>query len=68
MDRITDTQKIGHSPLVSIRFNADLRAKYQQLIDAGKSPKLAIAAVMRKLVLLADALLRNGRKWTEEPA
>ena len=53
--------------LVAIRFNADLRAKYQQLIDAGKPPKLAITAVMRKLVLLANALLRNGRKWTEKP-
>ena len=35
--------------LVAIRFNADLKRKYQQLIDGGKAPKLAITAVMRKL-------------------
>lgn len=45
----------------------DLKCKYQQLIDNGKAPKLAIAAVMRKLVLLANALLRDGRKWADRP-
>ena len=34
----------------------------------GKPGKLALAAVMRKLVLLANALLRDGRKWTDRPA
>ncbi|MBP6770343.1 MAG: IS110 family transposase, partial [Reyranella sp.] len=32
---------------------------------AGKPAKLAITAVMRKLLLLANALIRDGRKWTE---
>jgi len=27
--------------------------------------KLAITAVMRKLVVMANALLREGRKWTD---
>lgn len=54
--------------LVAIRFNADLKRKYQQLRDSGKAPKLAITAVMRKLVLLANALLRDGRKWADKPA
>lgn len=53
--------------LVAIRFNADLKRKYQQLIDGGKAPKLAITAVMRKLILLANALLRDGRKWADRP-
>jgi transposase len=50
--------------LVAMRFNPDLKAKYDQLKAAGKAPKLAITAIMRKLVLLANALLRDGRKWT----
>ena len=54
--------------LVAIRFNTDLKRKYQQLLESGKAPKLAIAAVMRKLVLLANALLRDGRKWADRPA
>ena len=49
--------------LVAIRFNADLKTKYEQLIKAGKAPKQAITAVMRKLIILANALLKKGRKW-----
>ena len=49
--------------LVAIRFNADLKAKYEQLIKAGKAPKQAITAVMRKLIILANALLKKGRQW-----
>ncbi|MFC3970409.1 IS110 family transposase, partial [Rhizobium lemnae] len=35
---------------------------------AGKAPKLAITAIMRKLIVLANALLRKNRKWTPKPA
>jgi transposase len=49
--------------LVAIRFNADLKTKYEQLIKAGKAPKQAITAVMRKLIILANALLKKGRQW-----
>jgi hypothetical protein len=43
-----------------------LKAKYDQLKVAGKAPKVAITAItaiMRKLVVLANALLKVGRKW-----
>jgi len=49
--------------LVAARFNPDMKAKYRTLIEAGKPPKVAITAIMRKLVILANALLRNHRKW-----
>ena len=49
--------------LAAIRFNPDLKAKYDQLIKAGKPPKVAITAIMRKLIVLANALLRQNRKW-----
>ena len=52
--------------LVAVRFNADLKAKYEQLIKAGKPPKVAIVAIMRKLVLLANALLKADRLWQKE--
>jgi len=49
--------------LVAIRFNPDLKAKYDRLKAAGKASKLAITAVMRKLIIIANALLRDGRIW-----
>lgn len=54
--------------LVALRFNPDLKKKYQDLKDAGKPSKVAITAVMRKLLILANALLRDDRKWTAERA
>jgi transposase len=49
--------------LVAARFNPDLKAKYQQLIAAGKPAKLAITAIMRKLIITANALLKKDRLW-----
>lgn len=54
--------------LVAMRFNPDLKAKYEQLIAAGKPAKVAITAIMRKLVVLANALLRAGRAWMPKTA
>jgi transposase len=54
--------------LVAIRFNPPLRAQYLALRKAGKPAKVAIVAVMRKLVIIANALLRDHRRWTTEPA
>jgi transposase len=53
--------------LVAIRFNPPLKAKYLALRKAGKPAKVAIVAVMRKLIVLANALLRDQRMWTPEP-
>jgi len=50
--------------LVAVRFNQTLKAKYQAFIKAGKPPKLALTAIMRKLLILANALVRDGRTWT----
>ena len=54
--------------LVAARFNPDLKAKYQALLAAGKPPKVALTVIMRKLVILANALLRDQRNWTPKPA
>jgi transposase len=54
--------------VVATRFNPDMKAKYHELIAKGKCKKLAITAVMRKLVVMANALLRDDRKWTETRA
>jgi len=51
--------------IVATRFNPDMKAKYKQLISNGKCKKQAFTAVMRKLIVLANALLRDGRKWNK---
>jgi transposase len=49
--------------LVATRFNPDLKRFYDRLVAKGKHAKLAITAVMRKLLILANALLRDDRDW-----
>jgi transposase len=61
-------QAIYMPALVATRFNPDFKAKYQALIAAGKPPKIAIVVIMRKLVILANALLKAGRKWHPKAA
>ena len=53
--------------LVAIRWNPGLKRKYEALLAACKPPKVAITAVMRKLVVLANALVQQDRLWTPEP-
>ena len=48
--------------------NRDLKRFYDRLIANGKPAKVAIAAVMRKLVILANTLLTEDRCWIEKPA
>jgi transposase len=50
--------------LVAIRFNPDMKAKYNAMKAAGKPAKVAITAVMRKILELANALIRDNRKWS----
>jgi len=50
--------------IAAIRFKPDLKAKYHRLKAAGKASKLAITAIMRKLIVLANALLKDNRKWS----
>lgn len=45
------------------RFNATLSAFYQRLVAAGKAPKVALTAVMRKLLITLNAILRDRKPW-----
>jgi transposase len=49
--------------VAAARSNPDLRAFYRRLRDKGKLFKVAITAVMRKLVVLANTLIREDRLW-----
>ena len=53
-----------HMPaLVAIRHNPDLKARFERLRAAGKPHKVALTAVMRSLLVLANALLAQDRLW-----
>jgi len=45
--------------LVASRYNPILKAFYQRLLANGKAKKLALTALMRKLIILANRLLKN---------
>lgn len=45
--------------VVATRFNPILKAFYDRLVKAGKPKKLALTAVMRKLIVLLNHLLKN---------
>jgi len=49
--------------LVAIRFNPPLKAFYRRLREAGKPARLALVAVMRKLLNMLNAMLRDNTPW-----
>lgn len=51
----------------SINRNDPLECTYRNLIQRGKNPKVALTAVMRKLVIIANTLIAENRMWTAEP-
>lgn len=54
--------------LVAARHNRVLRLFHQRLIAAGKLKIVAIVAVARKLLTMLNAMLRDGKPWTEGQA
>ena len=66
--RATLRQALYMPALVAIRFNPPLKAIYQALRKTGKLAKVAIVAIMRRLLIMANALLRDNRMWSLEPA
>jgi transposase len=46
------------------RFNPPLATFYQRLLANGKTPKVALVAVMRKLLTVLNAIARTRQPWT----
>jgi len=49
--------------LAATRFNPIIKAYYEHLKEAGKMPKVAIVACMRKLLTILNAMLKANQKW-----
>jgi transposase len=53
--------------LVATRYNPVIRLFYQRLLAAGKLKKVALVACMRKLLVILNAMVRDGKPWQPRP-
>lgn len=51
--------------LVASRHNTVMRVFYKRLRDAGKAPKVALVACMRKLLTILNAMIKHKTRWSE---
>lgn len=50
------------------RNNPLLKAFYQKLLEVGKKKKVALVAVMRKLIVILNAMIKNNTTWQQKNA
>jgi transposase len=58
-------QGLYMAALVAMRYNANSKAFYQSLIERNKKPKVALIAVMRKMIITLNAMVRDNTTWQE---
>lgn len=51
--------------LVASQHNMVIRAFYKRLRNAGKAPKVALVACMRKLLTILNAMIKHKTRWSE---
>jgi len=66
--RASVRQALYMAALVASRYNAPLRTFYQRLQAAGKPKKLALVAVMRKLLTILNAMVKHNTEWHQQAA
>lgn len=54
--------------LTASRCNPDLKKFYDRLIGKGKKSKVALVGVMRKLIVILNAMLKNETVWSSKIA
>lgn len=59
-------QVLSMAALSARRHNPALRAFAERLEAAGKRPKVILVAVARKLLIIANAILRDSKPWNPE--
>lgn len=55
--------KLYMAVVCGIRFNSVIKEFYERLIASGKVFKVAITACMRKLLVILNAMIRDGSTW-----
>ncbi len=66
--RVTVRSAVYMAALAARRFHPDLKRFADRLTAAGKTAKVVLVAVRRKLLVLANAILRDHRPWSAQPA
>ena len=51
--------------LTSVQHNPVIKRFYQRLVAQGKHKKVALTACIRKMIIMLNAMLRDGKKWQE---
>jgi transposase len=54
--------------LSASRHNPTLRVVYRRLCEAGKAPKVALIACLRKLLVILNAMVAQGTPWNPDLA
>lgn len=49
--------------LSAIRYNVDMKTYYKRLKLKGKASKVALTAVMRKIIITLNAMVRDNKSW-----
>ena len=49
--------------LVAARYNPRMRDIYNKLVEKGKLKKVALVAVMRKMIIMMNAMVKNNTVW-----
>jgi Transposase and inactivated derivatives len=58
-------QALYMAALSALRYNSRMKAFYQHLRDAGKAAKVALTAVMRKMLVILNTMIQNKTMWHE---
>lgn len=66
--RARPRQMLYLAVVASLRARAGARPLYQRLVSAGKAPKLALTACMRRLLVTLNAMIRDETDWQPQPA
>lgn len=58
-------QVLYMSAMGSIRWNADMKMFYERLRQAGKPPRVALIAVLRKILTVLNSVITRQTSWRE---
>ena len=54
--------------MCAVQHNPIIRLFYRRLVAAGKHKKVALTACIRKMVIMLNAMIRDGKMWQENMA
>ena len=61
--RFAVRKKLYMAALVSIRYNDAMRMFYERLRNNGKQAKVALVAVMHKIIVILNSMVKNNCNW-----